>query len=101
MQFSAVCDTEWSLWTISTPIVTIQVGCVEENRLSGFQPFDAQRVTGGGERATQQPMKEESQQNLFQYKLNLDIVVGASSPTLYLAVANRNPQECQSPLRQI
>ena len=95
---STVCDTEWSLWTISTPIVTIQVGCVEENRLSGFQPFDAQRVTG---RATQQPMKEESQQNLFQYKLNLDIVVGASSQTLYLVVANRNPQECQSPLRQI
>ena len=98
---SIVCDTEWSLWTISTPIVTIQVGCVEENRLSGFQPFDAQRVTVGGERATQQPMKEESQQNLFQYKLNLDIVVGESSQTLYLVVANRNPQECQSPLRQI
>ena len=97
MQFSAVCDTEWSLWTISTPIATIQVGCVEENRLSGFQPFDAQRVTVGGERATQQPMKEESQQNLFQYKLNLDIVVGASSQTLYLAVANRNPQKVRAP----
>ena len=97
---STVCDTEWSLWTISTPIVTIQVGCIEENRLSGFQPFDAQRVIGGGERATQQPMKEESQQNLFQYKLNLDIVVGEAD-FISSGCQSQPTGVSEPPLRQI
>ena len=45
-----------SVWTISERIVTKQVGWMEENRLSGLKPFDAQQVSGGAH--NKQAMKD-------------------------------------------